>query len=298
MCSSYSVQGKLNTQPLIIIGAGRSGTNMLRDVLTKLDTFSTWPCDEINYVWRYGNRSFESDELTEVQATPAIKYFIRSHFEQMGNKFSWPATAAQKVLVEKTCANSLRVGFVDAVLPEAKYVFLVRDGRDVVASAMKRWKAPLDIPYLAAKAKYVPKSDLPYYAFKYLGTRLSKLRSSEASLSIWGPKFEGWKSVVESNDLQTVCTHQWVRCIEQSSRALENIPKDRIYSLRYEDFVADPIAHVKGIIEFSGSSEPIDVITDACSSVFTGSIGKSGSDLSTDNLALMAQKLRSMGYET
>ncbi len=55
------------------------------------------------------------------------------------------------VVVEKTCANSLRVPFVDRVVPEARYVFIRRDGLDAVGSAMARWKAPLDIPYLARK---------------------------------------------------------------------------------------------------------------------------------------------------
>lgn len=34
--------------PVVIIGAGRSGTNALRDALTALPEFETWPCDEIN----------------------------------------------------------------------------------------------------------------------------------------------------------------------------------------------------------------------------------------------------------
>ena len=41
---------------VVIIGAPRSGTNMLRDVLTSLPGFATWPCDEINLIWRHGNR--------------------------------------------------------------------------------------------------------------------------------------------------------------------------------------------------------------------------------------------------
>ena len=38
-------------------------------------------------------------------------------------------------MVEKTCANTLRLPFVDKVLPEARYLHIVRDGVDVVASA-------------------------------------------------------------------------------------------------------------------------------------------------------------------
>ena len=42
-------------KPLIIIGAGRSGTNALRDALTTFSKISSWPCDEINPIWRHGN---------------------------------------------------------------------------------------------------------------------------------------------------------------------------------------------------------------------------------------------------
>ena len=52
-----------NHKPIIIIGAPRSGTNMLRDVLCNLDGVGSWPCDEINYIWRHGNVKNPSDEF-------------------------------------------------------------------------------------------------------------------------------------------------------------------------------------------------------------------------------------------
>ena len=38
----------MNRAPVVIIGAPRSGTNMLRDVLVGVGGYATWPCDEIN----------------------------------------------------------------------------------------------------------------------------------------------------------------------------------------------------------------------------------------------------------
>ena len=35
---------------VIIIGAPRSGTNILRDTLTSLSNVGTWGCDEIPYL--------------------------------------------------------------------------------------------------------------------------------------------------------------------------------------------------------------------------------------------------------
>ena len=177
-------------QPVIIIGAGRSGTNMLRDVLTKLEGVDTWPCDEINYIWRQGNRDHPTDEFTAAHATDDVTHSIRSAFSRRIRQSDLCNYAeGRRFILEKTCANSLRVPFVDAVLPEARYIFLIRDGRDVVASARKRWQAPLDIPYLLAKARYVPPSDLLYYASRYLGNRLSRQRSAEKEVVGLGTTF-------------------------------------------------------------------------------------------------------------
>src|SRR5262245_2527282 len=104
-------------QPVIIIGAGRSGTNMVRDLLTALPSCATWPCDEINYIWRYGNATFPTDELTAEHARPEVVRYIRRQFGHLAR------TTSAKWIVEKTCANSLRVDFVRAVVPEAKFIF-------------------------------------------------------------------------------------------------------------------------------------------------------------------------------
>ena len=61
----------MQNMDLVIIGAPRSGTNMLRDVLTSFDGIGTWPCDEINYIWRHGNVRYPSDEIPADRATPA-----------------------------------------------------------------------------------------------------------------------------------------------------------------------------------------------------------------------------------
>ena len=50
-------------------------------------------------------------------------------------------------------------------------MFIVRDGVDAAVSASQRWSAALDLPYLAKKTRYVPVSDLPYYASRYAVAR-------------------------------------------------------------------------------------------------------------------------------
>ncbi|MFV2092639.1 MAG: hypothetical protein ACC634_06100, partial [Hyphomicrobiales bacterium] len=86
--------------PVIIIGAARSGTNMLRDMLSTLPGFATWPCDELNPVWRHGNRSWPDDEIPAELAGRG-RDFIRRRFTRM-----WRQSGGCPFIVEKTCANA------------------------------------------------------------------------------------------------------------------------------------------------------------------------------------------------
>ena len=268
--------------PTIIIGAGRSGTNALRDALCTLRHFQTWPCDEINYIWRHGNREVSTDQFSRSHARPDVASFIQRAFEQQANKDQ------SATLVEKTCANSLRVGFVHEVFPDAQFVHIVRDGRDVAASAIDRWTAPLDIPYLAAKARFVPRTDLPHYASRYLGSRVAKIRSSEDRLSWWGPKFEGMEQLTADTPLVEVAARQWERCVTLSIEQLGDVPADQVLNIHYRDLVADPKATLGTIIEFLGRDAGESAISIAADTIRGGSVGKWQSALSAEQIAAIS----------
>lgn len=231
-------------QPIIIIGAGRSGTNMLRDILTQLPKFGTWPCDEINYIWRHGNLGEPNDEFSPELATENVGLFIRKKFDQLARSNSL------NYVVEKTCANSLRVGFVHKIFPDAKFIHIVRDGRDVVVSAQKRWTASLDLNYILRKARFVPISDLPYYALRYFGNRLYRLSSKENRLASWGPHFIGMEEILQQYSLPEICAIQWQRCVEKADLDLSSIPKQQVFIIRYEDFVKNPNLELQKICDF------------------------------------------------
>jgi hypothetical protein len=255
-------------QPLVIVGAGRSGTNMLRDILGSLPGFSTWPCDEINYIWRHGSRAWPDDALPAERATESFQRFLDRRFAAQWKR------GGQAIVVEKTCANSLRLPYVDRALRgRARYLHIVRDGRDVTASAEKRWTASLDLRYVLKKARFVPPSDLPYYAFRYLGARLHRLRSSDRRLGSWGPRYPGMTEDLAQLALGEVIAKQWDACVRSSRDALAALPAERCLTLRYENFTADPATGMQRIGDFLAQSWSAEQCAHATTQVSDRSVG-------------------------
>jgi hypothetical protein len=110
-----------------IVGVARSGTSILGELV------GAHP--DVKYIfeayvpWRLAGRGIDgSDRFTAEQATPGVRRFIRWWFRwRKGNA---------RIVVEKNPRNILRVPFLRAVFPEAKFIHIVRDGRDVTCSLL------------------------------------------------------------------------------------------------------------------------------------------------------------------
>lgn len=270
------------TGNVIIVGAPRSGTNMLRDVLSGLPGFGTWPCDEINLIWKHGNRTVPSDELRPEHVTPSITAFHRAAFAKIGK-----AQHAHTV-VEKTCATSLRVEFVAQSFPDARYIFIHRDGLDAAASAMKRWYAPFEFGYTARKARYVPLGDIPYYARSFLARRIAARANRGSTLNQqvgtwWGPRPDDAEELQRHHPLDELALIQWQRCVEGSMHGLAGVDPAQVLSVQYERFVTAPGDELARILEFLG--HPNLAGRADVSAISARSIGKGRASLDADAVA-------------
>lgn len=282
--------------PVVIIGAGRSGTNVLRDALTRLKPLGTWPCDEINPIWRHGNLDWPNDEIPPCRATPEVQRSVRRAFQRVWRQLDRP-----DFVVEKTCANTLRVPFVDLVLPEAKYINIVRNGFDIVSSAQKRWRGELEVPtlsYYLAKARYSPVFDLPHYALAALGNRLAIKLGRKKHFNSWGPRFSGLELLADA-PLDEIVARQWAASINASDAAFEQIESSRVLKLHYEDFTNDPVGNLRRITDWLGIKSTEEAIRSAVASVRTTSVGKGkaiSSSLSSTTIAVLEGPMRAHGY--
>jgi hypothetical protein len=247
--------------PVIIIGAGRSGTNALRDALVRLPSFATWPCDEIDAIWTYGNDGHQDDHFDAVLARPRVCSYIRKAFVRQ-----WHVSGRPQFLVEKTCANSLRVNFINTVMPEARFVYIVRNGTHVVASARKRWRGELEmprLPYLIAKARFVPLASIARRTVSFLARRLlRRQRHEDGRLGWWGPRICGHKAMYATS-LDEVCARQWAECVQTAAEQLNFLPRDRVFQLRYEDLTRDPRRALIDVALFLSAAVTPDAIASA-----------------------------------
>lgn len=118
--------------PLVaILGAGRSGTNLLADVVSAEDGFVNTV--ENRYVWNYRQATFAHDLRTASEATESTAAFIRGFFAAH-------AARTGRIPIDKTPSNIFRTGFVAAVFPRVKILHVIRDGRANIYSRLREWQ--------------------------------------------------------------------------------------------------------------------------------------------------------------
>jgi hypothetical protein len=277
--------------PVFIIGAGRSGTKFLRDVLAASRDVNAIPYD-VNFIWRHGNEQFPHDALAPEAATPAVVTYIRDRLARLAG----PALAQGGILVEKTVSNALRVPFVQRVYPEARFVHLLRDGRDVTESALRMWQAKPELKYLLRKARHFPLGDYRYGLW-FLRNSFGRQRSGKR---IWGPRYPGIHDDLERLALIEVCAKQWATCVVSALDGLES-PSATVVEVRYEALVREE-GVIVDLCRALQLSDPDAVLAAYRARVRPDAVGRADRALAAETLAqvegILAPALVRAGYLT
>ncbi len=213
--------GRLD-RPTFVIGAPRSGTSLLFAILRSSSRLAHWP-GEAHEVWEAhyhpALRNWDSNVLDASDVTEQAAAYIKRQFLLIAG--------SRRRLIDKTPRNAMRCAFIEALWPDARYVFLQRDGRDNVNSLINAWRTPRYRTYRLPEPHSIPGVDPAWWKFVL---------------------YPGWRADA-SGPLEVVCAKQWATCNEHALAATKTIDRGRWIEVRYEDLVADPASSIGRVME-------------------------------------------------
>ena len=134
-----------NFQPVILLGAPRSGTTLLATILESHKDICVWK--EPNVIWRYGNEKVKNDFFTVNMFSTRKQRYIQDKFE------TYLQNSNKTIFVEKTPPNCLRLPYINRIFPNAKYIHIVRNGCDVVKSIARQYSLGEDNNHKSLKTR-------------------------------------------------------------------------------------------------------------------------------------------------
>jgi putative sulfotransferase len=167
---------------------------------------------------------------------------IGEHYRSL---FDWLAGHFGKRLwVERSGGSYLVAEQLMKIFPEARFVHMVRDGRDAALSNRENpgFRLAMILISLEQCLGVDPLAD----------TNRSRLDQVPAELLAFLPErfdadaFRAYRAPL------VLCGGFWSRQIGNGARVLANIPSDRLLTLRYEDFFTEPIRQLDALAAFLG----------------------------------------------
>jgi Sulfotransferase family len=213
-------------RPVLIIGCPRSGTTALRTVLMASNELASVHA-EGHILWDEFHppctRTATSDALGAQDVSERERQYVHLAVRL------W---TRRRRFLDKTPENCLRLDYLDALFPDAQFVFLHRRGADNVNSLMEAWRAR------------------PRFVTHRLSEPLEgigPLDGSRWSLVL----IPGWRELRHA-PLETICAHQYVACNEAALAALARLDPARWVKVGYEQLCDQPVATIRSLFAALG----------------------------------------------
>ena len=233
---------ELLNKAIIIVGVGRSGMNVLGELIARHGSIAT--AAEPRLIWKYGNDR-KSDMLRPEDARPKVVAHIRSRLARLVRD------QGKQRLIDVTPGNSLRLAFVDRVLPGCRFVHLIRDGVDNVLSkrrfyavAGRRLRGMPGPNYKTARASYMTRRirEVRLRQIPHAGMEVVRHVAPDWLLPIVGRPTLGVRlpamgAMRREIGLLEMCFMQWRASAEMATQYGRRLPPDRYMQCRLEEWV-------------------------------------------------------------
>ena len=216
-------------RPVFVVSSPRSGSTALFETLAQSPSVFT-PGGESHRIiegidaLHPANREWESNRLTEQDATPMIASVLETRFlaelrSRDGNRRFPPRLR----MVEKTPKNSLRIPFLREMFPDAFFIYLHRDPRATISSMLEAWRS----------GRFVTYPQLPGWA------------GLPWSLVL----VPGWRDVI-GKPLEEIVAHQWIEATRTMLDDLEALPADSWSVISYDELTTEPQKAIERVCAF------------------------------------------------
>jgi hypothetical protein len=254
--------------PVFVLGAPRSGTTFLGSCIGALP--------EISY--HFEPRVTKAVARQVYQGTWGERRTARV-FRTSYRLLLLAAGDGGRRFAEKNPENCFVVPFLAWTFPDARFIQIVRDGRDVAVSHAEK-------PWLSASSAGSGKRG----------------RGGQA----WGPWARWWVEPERATDFEsasdlTRTAWSWRRFTASARAALAELPADRVLTVRYEDVVQRPQEAAETLARFLGHAETPAELRAALATADPSSVGRWRKALDGDGLADVEREagplLRELGYD-
>ena len=131
-------------RPVFIISPPRSGSTLLFETLARAPGLYTIGGESHALIESIPglplrHRGFASNRLVAADATSTVAAELRARFRNRARDRDGNPPPARFRLLEKTPKNALRIPFLQQVFPDARFVYLHREPREVLASMIDAW---------------------------------------------------------------------------------------------------------------------------------------------------------------
>jgi hypothetical protein len=211
--------------PVFVVGCPRSGTTLLFNILERSAHLSSFR-QESHWVWEFmhppEHRNDHSQRLHAEDLTSRSERFIRA---------CYGAAFGRGRFVDKCPTNSMRIGAVKEIFPEAKIVCITRNGPDNVSSLIDTWRDPDN----------------------FLGFEVPEGLNIEGyDRQKWVHLLQpGWQAYTERS-IEEVCAHQWITVNRILRRAKGHVDDADWLDVRYEKLIESPVPLVSDLFNQLG----------------------------------------------